>query len=467
MVKRTYTFGVRFQKGFDRTMPARQAGIDRYVHNKLLEVFREEYRRTGNVNTSRARINGWYTDMRNNTGPGWLKHSVSGITRQTLYDLGKHYNQYVETEYLNAADIKPETEWGEPHFKRYGDPVSIPLRITHDNTTGNARFTDDRTIRIHKMGHIKLSRQFPVPDYQPKVARLLQTADGKWRITIACEVPDPEPYEGEPVLLGVDRNVGNVSTPDFVIVPQETMVRRMKNAEKTASRAQHIASRRQKPDHANRKPGSRRWANAQKRAAKKKRRAADIRHTIAHKASSVMSKAATHGVVEKFDIKAMTKSAKGTEEKPGKNVKQKSGLDKSILEQCWGLLVLFLAYKMIGGVMRVPAPYTSQTCSRCGFVDACNRIGREFLCLLCWYERHADQNAAKNIEDKGERKMGKPCLRGNILSPLSEYPVMHAGSAHVKGCLDVEGSGVGHPAKRQAQTGIDSPSRIVVLWDDV
>ena len=45
------------QKGFDGIMLPRQAGIDRYVHNKLLEVFKEEYRRTGMVNVSRARIN--------------------------------------------------------------------------------------------------------------------------------------------------------------------------------------------------------------------------------------------------------------------------------------------------------------------------------------------------------------------------------------------------------------------------
>ena len=469
MQKRTYTSGVRFRQGFNRTMPARQAGIDRYVYNKLLEIFREEYRRTGMVNTPRARINGWYTDMRNNAGPGWLKRSVSGITRETLYDLGKHYKQYVDTEYLKAAGVKPQTEWGEPHFKRYGDPISIPLRITHDNTDGNARFTDDRTVRIHKMGDVKLSRAFPVQhDCRAKVARLFQTADGKWRITMASEVPDdPKPYWGEPVLLGIDHNIGNAATPDFVIVPPDKVVRRMLNAEKTASRAQHIASRRQKPDHANHKPGSKRWRKAQNRAARNKRPAADIRHTVAHRASHVMSKVATHAVVENLNLKAMTKSAKGTKENPGKNVKQKSGLSKSILQQCWGLLVALLMYKMIGGVLRVPAPYTSQTCSRCGFVDACNRIGREFLCLLCWYELHADRNAAKNIENKGERKMGKPCLRGNILVPLNRYPAEQAGNAHVKGRLDVEGSSVSAPAKRQAQTGSGRPSRTVVLWDDV
>ena len=465
MAVRAYTFGVRFQKRFDGMVVARQAGMDRYVHNKLLEIFKDEYHRTGMVNASCARINAWYTDLRNISGPQWLKQAVSGITRETLYDLGRHYSQYVETERLKAAGIEPDMEWGEPHFKRHGDRVSIPLRITHDHTNGNARFTGDRTIRISKMGDIKLSRPFPTLNYRPKTARLYQTHDGKWRIAIACGVPDPEPYAGEPVIMGVDRNVGNISTPDHVLMPPLKMVRRMQNAEHTAGRAQRIAERRQKPDHTCRNPGSRRWAKAAKRAARKKRRAADIRRTIVHKASRVLADHSTHVAVENLNTKGMTKSSKGTKENPGTNVAQKSGLNRSIMEQCWGLLAILLAYKMAGGVIRVPAAYTSQRCSMCGFIDACNRDGREFLCLLCWSGSHADRNAARNIEDAGARKMGRPCRRGNILSsPL--YPDTHAGSAHVKGRLDAEGSGIGIPVKRQAPTGVP-PSGTAVLWRDV
>ncbi len=462
----SYTFGVRFRKGFDHSMLPRQAGMDRYVYNRLLETFRDEYRRTGMVNTSRARINAWYTDLRNGAGPKWLKNSVSGMTRQTLYDLGRHYNQYVEIERLKAAGFKPQTEWGEPHFKRHSDAISIPLRITHDNTMGNARFTGERDIRIQKMGDAGLSRPFPALNYRPKTARLYHTPDGKWRISISCEEPDPEPYAGEPAILGIDRNIGNVSTPDHVLAPPHKTARRMRNAERTADRAQRVASRRQKPDRANRKPGSKRWARAHRRVARQRRRAADIRRTTAHKVSHVIADTATHAAVENLDTKNMTKSARGTREKPGRNVKQKSGLNRSILAQCWGLLVALLAYKLAGGVIRVPAAHTSQRCSACGFLDAINRDGREFLCLLCWYHIHADRNAAKNIENDGARKLGRPSRRGNVLSPLNAYPAMRAGSAHVKGRLDVEGSCVGSPQKRQASTGV-RPSGTVVLWDDV
>ena len=105
--------------------------MDRYVYNKLLETFKEEYRRTGRVNATQGRINSWYTDLRNHSGPRWLRQSISGVTRQILHDLGRHYDQYVETERLKAAKIKPKAEFGEPHFKKYGDHISIPLTITH------------------------------------------------------------------------------------------------------------------------------------------------------------------------------------------------------------------------------------------------------------------------------------------------------------------------------------------------
>lgn len=463
---RSYTFGVRFRKGFDHSMVSRQAGMDRFVHNKLLETFQEEYRRTGLVDTSLHRINSWYTGLRNGTGPEWLKQSVSDMTRQTLYDLGRHYAQYVEAERLKATGIRPNTEWGEPRFKRHGDRISIPLKITHDNTHGDARFTGGRDIRISKMGDICLSRPFPVLHFRPKTGRLYQTHDGKWRIAISCGVPDSEPHSGEPAIIGIDRNIGNISTPDHTIVPPSKMVCRMENAERTASRAQHTASRRQKPDRHSRRPGSKRWARAQRQAARNRRRAADIRHTITHKVSRIIADTATHAAAENLNTKGMTKSAKGTAKNPGTNVAQKSGLNRSILAQCWGELARQLAYKMAGSIILVAAMYTSQRCSACGFVDACNRDGRRFLCLLCGHETHADRNAAKNIEDDGARHMGRPAGRGSLASPYHACPAIPAGSAHVKGCLDVEGSCAGSPVKRQTPTGV-RPSGMVVLYHDV
>ena len=46
----------------------------------------------------------------------------------------------------------------------------------------------------------------------------------------------------------------------------------------------------------------------------------------------------------------------------------------------------------------VPAYYTSQRCSSCGFTHEDNRPTQEqFACQKCGYENHADYNAAKNV----------------------------------------------------------------------
>ena len=444
-------------------MLAKQSGMDRFVYNRLLEIFKEEYRRTGRVNVTQGRINAWYTDLRNNSGPRWLRQSISGATRQTLYDLGRHYEQFVETERLKAAKIKPEYSWGEPHFKRHGEHVSIPLIITHDGTGGQARFTDTRTIKIQKMGELKLSREFPVLNYRYKTARLLQLPDGGWRITISCEVPDEKPAVTEQTVIGIDRNVGNVATPTCIITVPYKVARRTHNAEKTASKAQKIVARRQKPDRVNRKPGSRRWAKAAKRYAKNKRKAANIRKTISHKMSRVISHSTTHVAMENLPIQNMAKSARGTEEKPGKNVKQKSGLNKAILQQCWGLLTALLSYKLAGEIIWVVAQYTSQRCSACGFTHKYNRDDREFLCGKCGFIHHADCNAGANIEAASLGKLGPNAVSGQL--KLRSLPD-HTGSTHVKGCLDAEGSRISSPVNRQAQTGT-CPPRVVTLWYDV
>ena len=104
--------------------------------------------------------------------------------------------------------------------------------------------------------------------------------------------------------------------------------------------------------------------------------------------------------LERLSIQA--KSAKGAAEKPGKNVKQKSGLNRSILHQNWGMLLMLLQCRLVGGLIMVAAPYTRNVCgftgklasyvsegapetpytrNVCGFTGKGNRNGRQFQCM--------------------------------------------------------------------------------------
>ncbi len=94
----------------------------------------------------------------------------------------------------------------------------------------------------------------------------------------------------------------------------------------------------------------------------------------------------------------MTRSGKGTLENPGRNVRQKAGLNGGILRSGWGLLVRRLEEKAPGRVEKIRPAFTSQRCSACGQVDPKSRESQaDFRCTACGYADNADVNAARNI----------------------------------------------------------------------
>jgi transposase len=98
--------------------------------------------------------------------------------------------------------------------------------------------------------------------------------------------------------------------------------------------------------------------------------------------------------VEDLKIPNMTRSARTTADKPGRNVRQKAVLNRGIAASGWGRL----EQKAPGRVEKVNPMYTSQRCSACGHVDAKSRESQSrFVCTACGYAANADVNAAINI----------------------------------------------------------------------
>ena len=109
--------------------------------------------------------------------------------------------------------------------------------------------------------------------------------------------------------------------------------------------------------------------------------------------------------IEDTAIRNMTRSAKGTVENPGSQVKQKARLNRSILYQGWYGIRSKLEYKCQWHgrtFVAVPAGNTSRTCSRCGYSDPANRQSQaSFYCQECGFQSNADINAAENIRRQG------------------------------------------------------------------
>jgi putative transposase len=144
--------------------------------------------------------------------------------------------------------------------------------------------------------------------------------------------------------------------------------------------------------------GSKRRGRVKRGIARLKAREADRRKDWAEKASTDIAQRFDLIRVEDLKIKNMTRAAKGTRENPGRNVRQKTGLNRGILASGWGLLVRRLGDKAPGRVEKIKPAYTSQRCSACGEVDGDSRESQAvFRCTACGFACNADVNAAINI----------------------------------------------------------------------
>jgi IS605 OrfB family transposase len=133
----------------------------------------------------------------------------------------------------------------------------------------------------------------------------------------------------------------------------------------------------------------------------------DFCHQTAHRLTT------SHGlvVVEDLRVQSMTASARGTVANPGTHVRQKAGLNRSILDKAWGQLRTVLEWhgrKHGCRVIAVPAAFTSQTCSVCWHCAAESRESQaDFRCMGCGHQANADMNAACTILALGLRASGR------------------------------------------------------------
>jgi transposase len=253
---------------------------------------------------------------------------------------------------------------------------------------GDVRRLNRKTgeVRVPKAGWVRFrwSRQVP---QDAKSFRVTRDRAGRWHVAFAV-VPEPVPAPGTGEAVGIDRGVAvsaALSTGELLQVPglsaQER--RRLRRLERRLARAQR---------------GSNRRARVRLAIARLKARARDRRKDWAEKTSTDIAGRFDVIRVEDLKITNMTRSAKGTTEEPGRNVRAKAGLNRGILGSGWGLLVRRLQDKAPGRVEKVRPAYTSQRCSACGHIAAGSRESQAlFRCVACGYACNADVNAARNI----------------------------------------------------------------------
>ena len=268
-----------------------------------------------------------------------------------------------------------------------------------------SQFEVSRTfIDLPKLGKIKM-----IAHRKPQGRILFATVskDGShWYVSITCEIATNASKLRPIAEVGVDLNVATgvvTSNHDFYTMSRTTETERRKQ-----TRLQQAICRKKRGSHNRHKA---RLA-LQRFHAKIRRR----RLNSAHVVSKRLTARYTHIAFEDLRLKNMTRSAKGTVEKPRRKVRQKAGLNRSILDIAPGLIKRLTMYKSAwrGGIcIAVNPQYTSQTCSACGCHPkddettahlSHGRITRDrFICPLCGFTEHADINAAKNILALGQQ----------------------------------------------------------------
>jgi putative transposase len=239
---------------------------------------------------------------------------------------------------------------------------------------------------VPKAGWVRFrwSRDVP-PD--AKSYRVTLDRAGRWHVAFAV-IPAPVPAPGNGQVVGIDRGVAvaaALSTGQLLHAPALTVRERTRRRrlQRKLARAKRGSNRRGRVKHA---------------IARLKARETDRRKDWAEKTSTSIARRFDLIRVEDLKIKNMTRSAKGTRENPGRNVRAKAGLNREILRSGWGLLVRRLQEKAPGRVEKVKPHYTSQRCSACGRVDRASRESQAvFRCTACGFACNADVNAAINI----------------------------------------------------------------------
>jgi putative transposase len=147
-------------------------------------------------------------------------------------------------------------------------------------------------------------------------------------------------------------------------------------------------------------------SKAMKRLGKVHHEIAEARGGSLHQVSAKIAISYPHVVIRDLNVKKMTRSAKGTREEPGKDVKVKALFNRSILDAAPGTLRTQLTYKTAQyGTRFSIAPIdlpSSQTCSKCGWRDTSIRLEqRTFRCgnIACGKKIDREVNAARNIRN--------------------------------------------------------------------
>ena len=305
----------------------------------------------------------------------WLAEGSQTVQQQALRDFAQAMTNFFDGD----CDL--------PTWRKAGQHEGFRVTGQRGSQWDVRRLNRKRAeIRIPKVGWVRFRLSRPLPE-DVRSFRVTRDRAGRWHVAFVA-IPAPVPGPGTGEVVGIDRGVKvtvALSTGEMLTVPRLAgrEAARLLRLERKLARARRGSNRRRK---------------VKALVARMKARDADRRKDWAEKTTTDIARRFDVIRVEDLKVRTMTRSARGTRDKPGKNVAAKAGLNQGIQRSGWGKLVERLEDTAPGRVEKIPPAYTSQCCSACGHVDGRSRESQaDFRCTACDYTCNADVNAARNI----------------------------------------------------------------------
>ena len=396
IIRKGYKFRLKTNKTLARKL-AQFAGCSRLVWNKAL-AFQQERLNAKQSCLSYAGLTKELTQWKKEEELFFLKQVHSQALQQSLKNLSQALKE--------AFDKTNPKQF--PRFKKKGqrDSFRYPQGFKLDNENGR--------VFLPKIGWVRYNKS---QDVIGEAKNITISKKGKhWFVSIQVEIDKEIPRHPSSSLVGGDLGIARFLT----LSNQEyyepiSIFKRLKA--KLAKLQKKLAKK---------KKFSNRWRRLKLKITQLHIRIADTRNDYLHKISCQLSKNHALVILEDLKITNMSSSAKGTIENPGTNVKQKSGLNRAILDQGWGEFIRQLEYKLTwhgGQLIQVNPKNTSRKCPKCSYISADNRKTQAVFCCQqkgCNYTANADYVGSLNVREAGLALLG---LGGSSLEhPLKSQP---------------------------------------------
>ena len=370
-ILKAYRFKLRC-KPQQEAMLRRFSGGLRWVWNQALAEQRARHAR-GEPYANYVAMAKWLTAWRNAPETAWLAEGPIHPQQQVLRRLDETYRRF----FKKAGGFPKFCVRGQEPGVRLPDAKQFELDQVHGR------------IKVPKLGWLRLRQSQPVVGLIKNIS--IRREGSSWYASIQVEAAETIPCAGVAPSIGIDLGVANFLATSAGEL--QASLAALAAQQRRLKRYQRAVSRKIKGS-CNRKKAITRLGNLHRRIARQ-------RSDWLHKLSTELAQQHPVIVIEDLKVKSMSASARGSAAAPGRKVRQKAGLNRSIMDAAWGEFARQLGYKLAwrgGELMKVNPAYTSQRCSCCGFTDKSNRRTQEaFSCVACGHAEHADVNAAKNI----------------------------------------------------------------------